>query len=69
MGTGAMDPLTESPVPTGVEEPPAEEDPHAAHEADAPVGPIDWGAWLVSAIGVGAGSLIAVALAVAIQHG
>lgn len=47
----------------------AHEDDHSTDHAETRVGPVDWGAWLVGAIGVGAGSVIAIVLAVAIQHG
>lgn len=47
----------------------ANEDDHSADHAEAPPGPIDWGAWLVSAIGVGTAAVIAIVLFVAIQHG
>lgn len=47
----------------------AHEDDHSSDHEETPAGPVDWGAWLVGAIGVGVGSVIAVVLAVAIQHG
>jgi hypothetical protein len=47
----------------------AHEDDHSADHGDASLGPVDWGAWLISAVGVGAGLMVAVMLFVSIQHG
>ena len=84
MTTSELDPSGATPAPTGADAPMAEvylhavdahhaagghQDAHSTDHAAQPVGPIDWGAWLVGAIGVGAGSVIAIVLAAAIQHG
>ena len=47
----------------------AHEDDHSADHADVPLGPIDWGAWLVSVVGAGAGLIVALALFLSIQNG
>ena len=84
MTTSELDPSAATPAPTGADGPKANgdlpaadahhavgghQDAHSADHAETFVGPVDWGAWLVGAIGVGAGSVIAVVLAAAIQHG
>jgi hypothetical protein len=38
---------------------------HEEHSDGEPLGPIDWGAWAVSVVGIAAGLLIAVCLGVA----
>jgi len=38
---------------------------HGGHDGDEPLGPVDWRAWAMSAIGVAAGLLIAVCLGIA----
>ena len=45
------------------------EDDHSSDHAETPPGPIDWGAWLVSAVGVGAGLLVALTLFVTNAQG
>lgn len=47
----------------------AHEDDHSADHAETPTGPVDWGAWIVGAVGVAAGGAIAIVMALAIQHG
>lgn len=44
-------------------------DEHASGHDESLPGPVDWGAWLVSAVGVGAGAAVALVLFAAIQHG
>jgi hypothetical protein len=64
MTTGEADPDADATDPAG-----ADEDDHSTDHAESPLGPIDWGAWLVSAIGVGTAAVIALVLFVSIQHG
>jgi ABC-type nickel/cobalt efflux system permease component RcnA len=45
------------------------EDDHAADHAGEPLGPIDWGAWLISLVGLTAGGIVAIVLAQTIAHG
>jgi hypothetical protein len=48
----------------------ADADEHHGSRHDGPaLGPVDWGAWAVSLVGVGAGLMIAVMLFISIQHG
>lgn len=47
----------------------AHDDEHEAEHGEPPAGPIDWGAWLVSVVGLAAGSVVAVVIAQAIAHG
>jgi hypothetical protein len=42
---------------------------HAADHDGEPLGPIDWGAWLISLVGLMAGGIVAIVLAQTIAHG
>lgn len=44
-------------------------DEHAAEVSEPVPGPIDWGAWFVSIVGIAAGGVVAVVLAQTIAHG
>ena len=44
-------------------------DGHEADHGDPPPGPIDWGAWAVSIVGLVAGGVIAVVLGQVLAHG
>lgn len=63
MATGETDPHASEPLAAATVE------PHSADHGEAPLGPVDWGAWVVSLVGVGAGLMVAVMLFVSIQHG
>lgn len=47
----------------------AHEDHHSTDQGEPMPGPVDWGAWALSGLGVVAAAAIAVVLFVAIQHG
>jgi hypothetical protein len=47
----------------------AHEDDHSTDHAEEAPGPIDWGAWTASLVGIGAGALVALAMVVAVVKG
>jgi hypothetical protein len=44
-------------------------DDHGGEHDELPPGPIDWGAWLVSLVGIVAGSVVALVIAQSIAAG
>jgi hypothetical protein len=47
----------------------AHEDDHSEDHGEEPLGPVDWGAWGASLVGIGAGALVALAMFVGIARG
>ena len=47
----------------------AHDDEHEAEHGEPPAGPIDWGAWLVSIVGLAAGGVVAVVIGQVLAHG
>ena len=47
----------------------AHDDAHETDHGEPPPGPIDWGAWSVSVVGLAAGSVVAAVIALVLAHG
>lgn len=64
MATGETDPQADAEDSGRIAE-----DVHAAVHDEEPLGPIDWGAWAASLVGIGAGAVIALAMFVSVAQG